>query len=76
MENHSHLTRRRQFFHTGARVLAVGGIASFAAFQEMKRRRLAGDPNCIKLHTCTHCVEFGNGCQKDKAQDYRAQQER
>lgn len=65
---------RRQFFVVGARCVAVGSIAAFAAFQEVKRRRLAGDPNCIRLDTCTDCVELGSGCQKDKAVNFRARQ--
>lgn len=68
-------TPRRQFFVAGARCLALGGIASFAALQEIKRRRLAGDPHCIKLETCTDCVELGAGCQKDKAQKFRAERQ-
>lgn len=64
---------RRDFLNTGARVAAVGGIAAFAAFQEIKRQRLAGDPNCIKLETCSDCIELPNGCKLDKAEQFRAQ---
>ena len=65
---------RRKFFATGARTLAAGGLAAFVALQEVKRRRLAGDPNCIRLDTCSDCVELGAGCQLDKAEDFRARQ--
>lgn len=71
---HLQATKRRQFVNAGARCLALGSIATFAAFQEIKRRRLDGDPSCIKLHTCTDCVELGSGCKKEKAVDYRTQQ--
>jgi hypothetical protein len=69
-------TNRRKFFAAGARCLALGGIVSFAAMQEWKRRRLAGDPNCIKLETCSDCVELGAGCQKDKAIRFRAAEQK
>ncbi|MCB1229832.1 MAG: hypothetical protein KDN19_06180 [Verrucomicrobiae bacterium] len=68
----SAVSGRRQFFASGARVLAVGGMASFAAFQEWKRRQLCDDPNCIRLNTCSDCVELGAGCQKEKAKEFRA----
>jgi|GEM_PF-833630 len=66
-------TKRRQFFATGMRCLIVGGIGSFAAMQEMKRRRLIGDPNCVRLNTCSDCVEFSSGCSLDKAEKFRAE---
>ncbi len=67
-------TSRRQFFSVGVRCLAVGGLASFTAIQVIKGKRLAGDPNCIRLNTCSDCVEFSAGCQKDKAENFRAGQ--
>ena len=80
MENDAHpnppTEKRRQFFTSGARCLALGGIVSFAAMQERKRRRLANDPNCIKLETCSDCVELGAGCQKTKAENFRAEQKK
>ncbi|MCB1234253.1 MAG: hypothetical protein KDM91_04200 [Verrucomicrobiae bacterium] len=66
---------RREFFATSARCFAVGGIAAFAAFQEIKRQRLVGDPNCIKLETCSDCIELSSGCRKDKAVEFRARRD-
>jgi len=63
---------RRDFLATGARLFAVGGMAAFAAAQAQKGQRLANDPNCIKLFTCSDCLELPNGCQLPKAQDFRA----
>jgi len=65
--------KRRQFFAIGMRTLIIGGIGSFALSQEAKRRRLANDPNCIRLNTCTDCIEFSSGCTKDKAETFRAE---
>lgn len=65
--------KRRQFLSAGVRCLAFGGVGAFVAMQEWKRRRLAGDPNCIRLNTCADCVEFSGGCTKDKAEAFRAQ---
>ena len=45
-------------------------LAAFAGWQEVKRRRLANDPNCLKLTVCSDCVEFGR-CTKPKAQNAR-----
>jgi hypothetical protein len=63
-------TNRRAFFITSARSAALLALATFAAWQETKRRRLANDPNCIKLSVCSDCVEFGR-CAKPKAQSAR-----
>ncbi len=63
---------RRQFFSAGVRCLGFGGVAAFAVLQERKRRRLADDPNCIRLNTCADCVEFSGGCTEDKAEAFRA----
>jgi hypothetical protein len=66
-------TKRRQFFAIGMRTVIIGGIGSYALSQEAKRRRLANDPNCIRLDTCQDCVELPAGCSKDKAENFRAQ---
>jgi hypothetical protein len=58
---------RRGFFVTAARSGALLALATFAAWQESKRRRLANDPNCIKVSVCSDCLEFGR-CTKPKAQ--------
>ncbi len=63
---------RREFLTTGARLLGVGGMAAFVAAQAQKSRLLADDPNCIRLYTCSDCVELPHGCQLPKAQDFRA----
>lgn len=65
---------RRQFFSTGVRCLAAGGLTVFTAVQVFKEKRLAGDPACIRLHTCADCLEFSGGCAKEKAAQFRAQQ--
>ena len=61
---------RRQFLATGARYLAAAGLGCLVGVQELKRRRLEGDPNCVKLYTCGQCVEF-HGCSKPKALEFR-----
>ena len=66
----NHPTNRRGFFISAARSAALLALAVFAAWQETKRRRLAADPNCIKLLSCSDCVEFGR-CPKPKAQSAR-----
>ncbi|HIG28887.1 MAG TPA: hypothetical protein EYQ50_14270 [Verrucomicrobiales bacterium] len=65
---------RRQFFSTSLRYLTLGGFSILVAGQEMKRRRLANDPNCIRLYTCKDCVEF-NGCKLEKSVAFRASEE-
>jgi len=57
---------RREFLNTGARALGMIGLGAYGVQQVTKGRRLVDDPNCIKLDTCSYCVEFG-GCQKPKA---------
>ncbi len=64
-------SNRRRFFAHGARIIALGGFTAFAAAQEIKRRRLAGDPDCIRLNTCADCIEFSAGCVKPKADSFR-----
>ena len=71
-ESESQNKGRRDFLATGARLFAVGGMAAFAAAQAKKSDRLANDPNCIKLFTCSDCIELPNGCQLPKAQNFRA----
>jgi hypothetical protein len=65
-----HSICRRGFFITAARSAALLALTTFAAWQETKRRRLANDPNCIKISVCSDCVEFGQ-CTKPKAQSAR-----
>lgn len=63
-------TTRRGFCVVAARLAALLVMAAFATWQETKRRRLANDPNCIKLSVCSDCLEFGR-CTKPKAQSAR-----
>ena len=67
-------TGRREFIASGARWVAIGGMATLAAAQAYKAQRLAGDPNCIRLNTCADCIEFSSGCQLLKAQAFREAQ--
>ena len=61
---------RRDFFVTAARSGALLAIVAFASWQETKRRRLATNPNCVRLSLCSDCLEFGR-CTKPKAQSVR-----
>lgn len=61
---------RRCFLLTSGRFFGLGVLATLVAGQELKRRRLEGDPNCIKLFTCQDCREF-NGCTQPKAEQFR-----
>lgn len=61
---------RRQFLRSGARYSILAGLGGLVAMEEIKRRRLANDPNCIRVWTCEDCVEFG-GCTKNKAVNFR-----
>lgn len=63
-------TNRRQFLKSGVRYSMFAGLAGLVATEEIKRRRLADDPNCIRVWTCADCAEFG-GCTKTKAVDFR-----
>ena len=65
-----HSVNRRGFFVTAARSGALLALGTLAAWQEIKRRRLTNDSNCIKLSVCSDCVEFGH-CTKPKAQSAR-----
>jgi len=64
--------KRREFFAIGIRTVVIGGFGAFALSQESKRRRLANDPNCVRLDTCQDCIELSSGCTKDKADHFRA----
>jgi hypothetical protein len=64
------LLSRRGFFMTAARSGFLLALAAFAGGQEIKRRRLVNDPNCIRLSTCAECAEF-NRCVKPKAREAR-----
>jgi hypothetical protein len=61
---------RRRFLTAGTRYALLAGMAGLAVVAEIKRGRLAHDPNCIRLWTCADCAEFG-GCPKTKAADFR-----
>ncbi len=61
---------RRQFLKSGARYGLLGGLGGLLVAGNTKRRRLANDPNCIRVWTCADCVEFGR-CTKPKAGDFR-----
>lgn len=67
-----HLDRRR-FLKSGARYALLTGLGGLVVVAETKRRRLADDPNCIRLWTCQDCAEFG-GCTKTKAERFRTGQ--
>lgn len=72
--NHSTSFDRRQFLKSGMRYTLLTGLASLAVVGEVKRRRLANDPNCVHVWTCADCIEFG-ACVKPKAQDFRQTQQ-
>lgn len=63
---------RRDFLRASGRCLGLGGLAALVMAGELKRRRLEGSADCIKLSTCADCLEFG-GCSKPKAADFRRQ---
>lgn len=62
---------RRKFLKSGARYSMLAGLGGLLTTEELKRRRLANDPNCIRVWTCADCAEFG-GCTKNKALDFRS----
>ena len=66
----TNLANRRQFLKSSSRYLLLSGFTGLVVTSEAKRRRLANDPNCIRLLTCSDCIEFG-GCTKNKANTYR-----
>lgn len=53
----------------------LASLGGLAVAGELKRRRLANDPNCIRLWTCADCAEF-DGCAKPKAATFQQSQER
>jgi hypothetical protein len=65
------LETRREFLRAGGRYIALGGLACLVTVQEVKRRRLVGDPNCIRIATCRDCIEF-QGCNKSRAEEFRS----
>ena len=64
---------RRQFLKSGARYSMLAGLGLLVATEEVKRRRLAKTPNCIRVWTCADCAEFC-GCTKTKAVKFRQSQ--
>lgn len=64
-------SNRREFVKAVARPTVVLALVALAGWQEGKRRRLARDPNCVRLTTCSACVEFSS-CQKAPAREARA----
>jgi len=69
---HPTTLNRRTFLGSGARYGLLAGMGGLLVATEWKRRRLAGDPNCIRLVTCAECLEFGT-CRRPKAGRYRRQ---
>jgi hypothetical protein len=63
-------TDRRGFLARIARSLGFASMGAFAVAQEMKRRRLANDPECLRFNPCRDCSEF-TGCSKPKAREAR-----
>ena len=63
-------TDRRGFFSAIARTLGFASLGGFAVAQEVKRRRLANDPECLRFNPCRDCSEFA-GCAKPKAREAR-----
>jgi hypothetical protein len=61
---------RRRFLKSGTRYALLTGLGGLVVVAETKRRRLADDPNCIRLWTCADGAEFG-GCTKTKADNFR-----
>lgn len=61
---------RRDFLAASGRSVVLLALAVFAGWQEMKRRRLADDPECLKVSVCSDCLEFGR-CARPKARETR-----
>lgn len=66
---------RRQWIAKAARSVIMTAMAAFGIGQVYKARKLANDPNCVRLYTCNDCVEYG-GCELDKAVAFRETQEK
>ena len=66
---------RRQWISKAARSVIMTTMAAFGIGQIYKARRLANDPNCVRLYTCNDCVEYG-GCELDKAVAFRQSQDK
>jgi hypothetical protein len=66
---------RRQWIAKAARSVIVTAMAAFGLGQVYKARKLANDPNCVRLYTCNDCVEYG-GCELDKAVAFRKTQDK
>ncbi len=66
---------RREWLPRCVRAGCLTAMAVFGVGQVYKGRRLANDPNCIRLNTCNDCVEFG-GCKLDKAETFRESQKK
>lgn len=61
---------RRDFLTASGRSVALLTLAVLAGWQEIKRRRLANDPECVKVSVCSDCLEFGR-CARPKARETR-----
>lgn len=66
---------RRQWIAKAARSVIVTAMAAFGVGQVYKARKLANDPNCVRLYTCNDCVEYG-GCELDKAVAFKNSQDK
>lgn len=62
---------RREMLHGAARLFLVGGLFTYFVHQRKRSLMLTGDGNCVKLETCSDCIEFG-GCDLPKSHDHRA----
>lgn len=61
---------RREILNAGARTLMVGTLLAYFVQQRERGKLLANDPSCIRLDTCTDCIEFG-GCSLPKSHAHR-----
>ena len=66
---------RREWLGRLVRTACLSVMAAFGVGQFIKARRLANDPDCIRLYTCQDCIEFG-GCDLEKAKLFRTSQEK
>jgi hypothetical protein len=65
--------RRREFLRGAARFLMLGGLGAYFIQQRQRAALLANDPSCIKLNTCSDCIEF-SGCSLPKSHTHREEQ--